>query len=106
MRRLALIGLLPGLLLTARADIFVDGSAGPGGDGSTAHPFAAIQQGLDHAKAGDSVIVRPGVYHEQIKLNHGGTAQAPRVNRRLRGPTARTAPPGAPAVNFLPMSQL
>ena len=77
MRRLALIGLLPGLLLTARADIFVDGSAGPGGDGSTAHPFAAIQQGLDHAKAGDSVIVRPGVYHEQIKLNHGGTAQAP-----------------------------
>ena len=59
------------------ADIFVDGAANPGGDGSAERPFKTIQQGLDRATAGDHVIVRAGVYREEIKLNHGGTAQAP-----------------------------
>jgi len=58
---------------------FVDAAAAEEGDGGSDHPFKTIQQGVDRAQAGDTVIVRKGIYLEQIMVNHGGTAEKPLV---------------------------
>ena len=50
--RLVGIGLLLGAAASpARAELWVDASAGPGGDGSAARPFATINAALKTAKA-------------------------------------------------------
>jgi hypothetical protein len=41
---------------------YVDASAAPGGDGSSAHPFQSIAQGIAVSLTGHTVIVRDGVY--------------------------------------------
>ena len=40
------------------------------GDGSEANPYASIQKGSDEADNGDTVLVGPGVYEEQIRLSN------------------------------------
>ena len=61
------------------ADWYVDASAPGGGDGSFGSPFQTIQQGLNAAFAGDSVIVRAGTYTLTSTLNfpRSGTASDP-----------------------------
>ena len=38
------------------------------GDGSEANPFATVQHGIDTARNGDTVLVHPGVYKENINF--------------------------------------
>ena len=47
---------------TPAPDMFVDAATSPGGDGSVAAPFQAIQDALDHAPAFAVIAVRGGVY--------------------------------------------
>ena len=60
---------------------FVDCAAKAGGDGSEKKPFNRIQLAADVAKAGDEVIVAPGVYREKVDPKNGGTKEKPIVYR-------------------------
>lgn len=53
-----------GSLALGQSTWFVDTHATPPHDGSAAHPFASIQQALDHppVQSGHRVVVAPGVY--------------------------------------------
>jgi hypothetical protein len=52
------------------AEWYVDQSAAAGGDGSSAHPFRAINDVMDGLRTGDTVWVRDGVYHETLNFYH------------------------------------
>jgi hypothetical protein len=57
-------------------DLYVDATAGAGGDGSMAAPFTEIQDALDVAVAGDVIHVLPGTY-APIATVTDGTGAAP-----------------------------
>lgn len=58
------------LHVAARAEV-------SGADGSPTSPFSKIQDALDRALPGDTVLIGPGVYTDPVLLQHGGTLQAP-----------------------------
>ena len=62
--------------VAAAADLYVDATADPGGDGSEGSPFLEIQEALDQAVAGDVVHVLPGTY-APIATVTDGTGAAP-----------------------------
>src|SRR5215510_13908432 len=51
------------------ATFYVDASAFPGGDGSTGNPFNTITAAVASAAAGDTIIVRDGIYNESVNIN-------------------------------------
>jgi hypothetical protein len=53
-------------------------SKGAGGDGSSPdHAFGTIQQAADVAKAGDTVLIQPGVYFESVQVRAKGNPGEP-----------------------------
>ncbi len=87
--RLVGIGLLLGAAASpARAELWVDASAGPGGDGSAARPFATINAALKTAKGGETITIRKGVYRESVSVKVSGTADKPTVLRAAPGERA------------------
>ena len=66
------------------ADWYV--APGGTGTGSSASPFGRIQNALNVAQPGDSVIVRPGTYSESLRTVRHGTSTLP---IRLRTTTER-----------------
>jgi hypothetical protein len=64
-RRLALaaaLALAGAVSLQAQTTWYVDDVTDPNEDGSSAHPFDAIQEGIDAASGGDTVLVLDGTY--------------------------------------------
>lgn len=49
--------------------VWVDVNAAPGGNGTQAAPFNSIQAAIDAASNGAIIVVRPGVYYEDVTLN-------------------------------------
>ncbi len=53
--------------------IYVNAKARCDGDGSSARPFKRINEAAKIAKAGDEVLVAPGIYREYVNPVNGGT---------------------------------
>ncbi|MDF2921123.1 MAG: carbohydrate-binding cenc domain protein [Paenibacillaceae bacterium] len=47
------------------------------GDGSQAHPWRSIQQAADYMTAGDTALIREGIYYETVTVPESGTAAQP-----------------------------
>ncbi len=63
---------------SAEAATYVVARNGNGGQaGPEARPFRSGQHGVDSARAGATVRVRNGVYHEVLRIERSGTAAAP-----------------------------
>jgi hypothetical protein len=56
--------------------IWVSASGRANATGTAADPFNSIQAAVDHATAGTAIMVRAGVYTENVRISHGGTADA------------------------------
>ena len=52
---------------------YVNGKAKKDGTGTKAAPFKTINEAAAVARAGDEVIVAPGIYREQVVPQYGGT---------------------------------
>ncbi len=55
--------------------IFVDVSAGGGGNGTIERPFSSIQKALIAAESGDTIFVAAGEYEEKLHLKSGVAIQ-------------------------------
>ncbi|GAG19116.1 unnamed protein product, partial [marine sediment metagenome] len=76
MKKIIISILVIGLLLTTsmtyvnavacKRIIFVDVDAAPGGDGTYAHPYQSIQEGVNNANVGNKVYVFSGTYFENV----------------------------------------
>lgn len=62
-------------------EYYVSANAERMGDGTKERPFSTIQAAAQIAKAGDEVIVYPGVYRESVNPQYAGTANARIVYR-------------------------
>ena len=60
---------------------YVDANAGRGGNGSKVMPFKRIGEAAAAARAGDEVLVMPGVYREYVDPRFGGSKDARIVYR-------------------------
>lgn len=74
-----LTALMPVLLaLDAGAGTYI---VAPDGDdaaaGTPSAPFRTVTKGVSVARAGDTVLVRAGTYHEAVTIEQSGTAEAP-----------------------------
>ncbi len=63
-------------------EIYVNQLASRNGDGSQKRPFQTISQAAKIAKAGDRVLVAPGVYREWVDPKNGGTSDDCRIEYR------------------------
>jgi hypothetical protein len=59
---------------TPKAILYVDDDAPFGGNGSATQPFKTIQEGVNHASPGTQVLVRDGIYFENVTFPASGTA--------------------------------
>ncbi|HEY8579894.1 MAG TPA: right-handed parallel beta-helix repeat-containing protein [Beijerinckiaceae bacterium] len=57
--------------------IWVSTTGRAGASGSAADPYRSIQEAVDHAPAGAVVMVKAGVYTENVSIVKGGTSDAP-----------------------------
>lgn len=77
---LASLLMLPGIASTWADTYYVDGVAGDdGASGLEGAPVRTIQKAVDKVQAGDSVIVKPGIYFESVELRQRGTTDRPIV---------------------------
>ncbi len=56
---------------------YVNAKAKTNGNGSKASPFKTINQAAALARAGDEVLVAPGIYREQVVPKAGGCGDTP-----------------------------
>ena len=77
--RALLLGLLASLTPGAAwAAIYVVTPTGSDANpGTAAKPYATIQKAADAAQAGDTVVVKAGLYRQAVRLHNSGTAAAP-----------------------------
>lgn len=67
---------------------YVSASACRSGDGSREKPFQTITAAAEIARAGDEVVVAPGIYREYINPKNGGCGEDSRIVYRSEVPLA------------------
>lgn len=65
-------------------EFYVDAMAAAGGDGSRNKPFHTIQEAADLAKAGDEILVMPGIYRENVNPKNAGEPGNPVIYRSVK----------------------
>ena len=55
------------------------------GDGTSERPWKTIAKAAAQARPGDTVVIRDGIYREQVVIRQNGTAQAPIVFQSAPG---------------------
>lgn len=60
-------------------DFYVNAAAARGGSGTKENPFQTISQAAQIARAGDRVLVAPGVYREYVDPKNGGISDDFRI---------------------------
>jgi len=60
--------------------------ASDSGDGSSGRPWKTIAKAAATAVPGDTVLIRAGIYREQVTIKTNGTPQAPIKERYPEGP--------------------
>jgi len=63
--------------------VYVDGKNTENGTGDLANPFKSIQLAVAAATADDSIVVREGVYREQVSLTKGNLIFVPFANEKV-----------------------
>lgn len=61
------------------ANIYISPTGKDGAAGTENDPLRKVQDGLDRAKAGDTVLLLPGVYRERVRFNSSGEYGKPVV---------------------------
>lgn len=64
--------------------IYVAKSGDDTADGSVRHPLLTINRALSKAEAGDQVIIRKGIYREQVVLSKGGASEAEKITIKAK----------------------
>lgn len=85
MKKIFAIGILMsamlwGSLVANAATYYVDGKSASG-DGSQEKPFSTIQAAANIVEPGDTVLIEPGIYYEQVDVKRCGTKDKPIVFR-------------------------
>lgn len=62
-----ILGAMPMSAVEA-ADYFVSPTGSDSHPGTVGEPFATIQEGMDQLQAGDTLHLREGSYHEQVRI--------------------------------------
>jgi hypothetical protein len=73
----------------AHRPVILHVDAGHGDDsgaGNAEAPFRTLMKAAETVAPGDTVLVHPGVYFEHVKLERGGTEDAPVTFRSVSGP--------------------
>lgn len=84
--RLFICGVLVWCATGARAaELWVDGAAGDGGNGSVEKPFKTIKAAVAAMRGGDMITVHAGVYREEIVLDKSGSTEQPTTLRAAPG---------------------
>ncbi len=77
-----------GCTLASAATYYVSPSGSDSADGSLVTPFQTVQKAAALAVAGDTVLIRQGIYRETVVPAASGTSSAPIIFKNYPGETA------------------
>src|SRR5690554_4309566 len=74
---------------------YVDASSSMQGNGSMKSPFQTIQEGVNSAQPGETIVVLPGIYNESVTTQRNGLPDAPiTIRSSISADAPENAEPG------------
>ena len=92
---------LPPRLATSRGHVFYVAPWGENANpGTRSHPWRTIQRALDTLRAGQTALVRSGIYRQSLVMRRAGTARAPITVRAYRRERPVVRPGGSDEMDY------